>query len=148
MNNTIIPYLCGFSLVAMLAAGGSHWWSVRQFVAFHETHQPQHGISTPAALPRKTPAPTPEIAVRASLPNQPQQPAAAATEKSQKEFFEGLVSRIEHLQNQNRDLLDQIGETNRDMMKLEFRLDTHSEQFRPMPVSEDRIETDVGASGR
>ena len=56
----------------------------------------------------------------------------------QKQFFESLVSRMESLQNQNRDLLDQLAETNRDLMKLQFRVDTHSESFRPLPVSEDR----------
>ena len=45
---------------------------------------------------------------------------------------------MDGLQNQNHDLLDQLAETNRDLMKLEFRVDTHSESFRPMPVSEDR----------
>jgi citrate synthase len=62
----------------------------------------------------------------------------AAPDPHQKQFFESLVSRMESLQNQNRDLLDQLAETNRDMMKLQFRVDTHSESFRPLPVSEDR----------
>ena len=48
---------------------------------------------------------------------------------------------MEALQNQNRDLLDQVAETNRDVMKLEFRVDTHSESFRPMPVNEERLDT-------
>ena len=48
---------------------------------------------------------------------------------------------MEKLQNQNQDLLDQMAETNRDVMKLEFRVDTHSESFRPMPVSEERLDT-------
>jgi hypothetical protein len=30
-----------------------------------------------------------------------------------------------------------MAETNRDLMKLEFRVDTHSESFRPLPVTED-----------
>lgn len=38
---------------------------------------------------------------------------------------------------QNRDLLDQLAETNRDMMKLEFRVDSHSESFRPLPLVEE-----------
>jgi len=45
------------------------------------------------------------------------------------------------LENQNRDLVDQIAETNRDMMKLEFRVDTHSESFRPLPTSEEHGDT-------
>ncbi len=42
------------------------------------------------------------------------------------------------METQNRDLLDQLAETNRDLMKLEFRVDSHSESFRPLPVSEDQ----------
>ena len=48
---------------------------------------------------------------------------------------------MESLQNQNRDLLNQVAETNRDMMNLNFRVDTFSDSFRPMPVSEDRPDT-------
>ena len=62
-------------------------------------------------------------------------------DSAQKQFFEALIAKMEKLQNQNRDLLDQVAETNRDMMKLEFRVDTHSASFRPMPVSEDRPDT-------
>jgi hypothetical protein len=51
-----------------------------------------------------------------------------------------MLRQIENLQNQNRDLLDQLAETNRELMKLEFRVDTHSSQFRPLPVTEERQE--------
>ena len=55
---------------------------------------------------------------------------------------------MENIQNQNRDLLGQIAETNRDIMKLEFRVDTHSESFRPLPVSEDRpFSSSIDAEG-
>ena len=67
--------------------------------------------------------------------------ASAATDPDQKKFYEALIAKMESLQNQNRDLLDQMAETNRDVMKLEFRVDTHSESFRPMPVSEERFDT-------
>ena len=56
---------------------------------------------------------------------------------------EALIAKMDGLQTQNRDLLDQLAETNRDLMKLEFRVDTHSESFRPMPVSEERRFTSV-----
>ena len=38
---------------------------------------------------------------------------------------------------QARDLEGQMGETNRDVMSLGFRVDTHSTQFRPLPVTEE-----------
>ncbi|MEI8039239.1 MAG: hypothetical protein WCJ14_12690, partial [Verrucomicrobiota bacterium] len=61
-----------------------------------------------------------------------------APNAEQKKFYEALITKMDSLQTQNRDLLDQLAETNRDLMKLEFRVDTHSESFRPMPVSDDR----------
>jgi predicted RNase H-like nuclease (RuvC/YqgF family) len=75
-----------------------------------------------------------------TVPNEAlaQKITSAEPDPHQKQFFESLVSRMESLQNQNRDLLDQLAETNRDLMKLQFRVDTHSESFRPLPVSEDR----------
>jgi hypothetical protein len=40
---------------------------------------------------------------------------------------------MKQLKNENSTLRDQMAETNRDLMKLEFRVDTHSESFRPLP---------------
>lgn len=103
---------------------------------------------TPAPIPAPILAPTlapsdvrpvkdPVLLVREPVA-QPPDPNA-----EQKKFFEALIEKINGLQNQNRDLLDQLAETNRDLMKLEFRVDTHSESFRPLPVSEDRPFTSV-----
>ena len=39
------------------------------------------------------------------------------------------------LQGVNRDLQDQLEETNRDLSELQFRVDTHSESFRPLRTS-------------
>jgi predicted RNase H-like nuclease (RuvC/YqgF family) len=137
MKTTTVPILCGAALAAMSTAGISHWWSVRQFVAMVDSGLPVAATSAvaltkPAPAPAK-PAPKP--------PEKPTPPVVAKThplEAGQKEFYEALISKIESLQHQNRDLLDQMAETNRELMKLEFRVDTHSEQFRPLPVSEDR----------
>ena len=149
MRTSILPLICGVAVAAMSAAGVSHWWSVRQFVA---ALGPEISISQP---PRSLP-PVPAPALTAET--KPSQAAAkealaqklpsAAPDPHQKQFFESLVSRMEGLQNQNRDLLDQLAETNRDLMKLQFRVDTHSESFRPLPVSEDRpftsLDTETG----
>ncbi len=69
----------------------------------------------------------------------PDMKQVSLTNDQQKQLFDSLMSRLESLQNQNRDLLDQVAETNRDLMKLEFRVDTQSESFRPLTV-EDPIE--------
>ena len=118
--------ICGLALAAMSAAGFSHWWSLEQFANAIQTGLPAASPAKPAGL--------------TLLAQAPQHPAPA-TDASQKKFFEALVSKMEKLQNQNQDLLDQMAETNRDVMKLEFRVDTHSESFRPMPVSEERLDT-------
>lgn len=60
---------------------------------------------------------------------------------AQKNSYEAVLKKMETLQNENRDLVDQMAETNRDMMKLEFRVDTHSESFRPLPTSEAQSDT-------
>lgn len=139
MKPSTIPLTCGVALIAMSTAGISHWWSVRQLTAAINT-----GIPLPASLPPpvspdtkplKVPAPPSVLAASQSTatPNIPQ--------PRQKDFYEALISKMESLQNQNRDLLDQVAETNRDLMKLEFRVDTHSESFRPLPTSEERSDT-------
>jgi hypothetical protein len=143
MKSSTVPMICGLALAAMSAAGISHWWSVKQFVAAVENGLPvlppgKPATTTPPAesVPEKDPAP----AALAQAPAKSNATAQAA-DPSQKRFYEALVEKMERLQNQNRDLLDQMAETNRDLMKLEFRVDTHSESFRPLPVSEERIDT-------
>ena len=142
MKISTVPIICGVALTAMSTATLSHWWSVRQFVAAvgNPLPAPLAPASTPnrlvAAPPAKTHAPatpaaakTPAVAAAVAKPHQT---------TSQKDFYEALISKMNSLQTQNRDLLDQLAETNRDLMKLEFRVDTHSESFRPLPVSEEQ----------
>lgn len=127
--------LCSISLAAMTAAGVSHWWSVDQWVTTFPTGLPRHAeqSTTQPANPLGT-MPLPTILAREPVPS----PRPPAPDPAQKNFYEALIKKMENLQNQNQNLLDQVAETNRDMMKLEFRVETHSESFRPMPVSEDQ----------
>jgi hypothetical protein len=124
--------ICGTLLAAMLGAGMGHFWSVQELVSTFP--------STPASVME------PGKPKGISKPNKaelPQRPDLAATQMpqaidAQREFFEGLVAEVRALRNENSNLIDQVAETNRDMMKMEFRLDTHSESFRPLPTSEER----------
>ena len=134
MKSSTIPIICGLALAAMSAGGVSHWWSVRQFAAVIQT-------GLPASLPVKPEERTPPRSAAPKLLAQAPKNSAPDTDPAQKKFYEALVSKMEKLQNQNQDLLDQMAETNRDVMKLEFRVDTHSESFRPMPVSDERLDT-------
>ena len=56
--------------------------------------------------------------------------------------LEEIVDRLQELKSANHDLRDintdlqeQLRETNRDLNELQFRVDTHSESFRPLRVS-------------
>ena len=140
MKPTTFPIICGAALVAMSTASICHWWSVSQFVA--AVHA---GVPVLSPIPSATPSSS-LASLQSAPPNSiaqaPKTPELApAADGSQKKFYEALISKMESLQNQNRDLLNQVAETNRDMMNLNFRVDTFSDSFRPMPVSEDRPDT-------
>lgn len=144
MKTATIPIICGAALAAMSTAGVCHWWSVRQFVAAVHDGLPVTPPA-PAATPVVNPAlPTPAAAPRLVAQSAKSPDPAPTPDATQKKFYETLISKMEGLQNQNRDLLNQLAETNRDMMNLNFRVDTFSDSFRPMPVSEDRPDTSFG----
>lgn len=138
MSSSTVPLICGVALAAMSAAGVTHWMSVRDFVAAMESgassavRSPQPAAEVPEAgdslLP---PVETPEV----------EAPLAMGDLSDQQEFFRDLVAEIRSLRQENHDLKDQIGETNRDLMKLEFRVDTHSESFRPLNLTAEPEDT-------
>ena len=136
MKTPITPVICSFALTAMTTAGLGYWWSLRQFITVVDANTTfqtnrNHAPLTPPA------APTLPVANPTNIAAIPAPPTPAPT-AAQQAFYEALIAKMEGIQTQNRDLLDQLAETNRDLMKLEFRVDTHSESFRPLPVSEDR----------
>lgn len=133
---------CGVALAAMSAAGLSHWWSVRQFAAAVDSGFPLAPKEQPAGIPADViPSDRPLPAARPDLLATSPKAAPAAQDAAQMKFYESLISKIESLQNQNRDMLDQIAETNREVMITNFRVDTHSESFRPLPVNEEPFDT-------
>ena len=144
MRYLFVPYLTCTALAAIFAAGLSHWWSVREFVSASTTSLEPYQIDPLRDTAEKL------IAISSSPAESPAQATAVApvAESAREEFYASLLLKMNQLQNQNRDLLDQVAETNRDLMKLEFRVDTHSESFRPMPVTEElqstSLEEDVG----
>lgn len=136
MKTSFIPTFCGITLAAMSAAGVSHYNTVRQFVAVFESSPSAVGDALTNNAPPSPVTLKPVVTAAGDGVKTPGPASQYSTAPEQKEFFESLITRLENLQNQNRDLLDQLAETNRDLMKLEFRVDTHSESFRPLPVSE------------
>lgn len=154
MKPAVIPVFCGLVLTGISAAGISHWWSVQAILAAAKSGssfpvapvpaepQPVRPVvkvvppaATPAVVVKSEPAPAKPAAARVTSTKDEHQAGAS------EEFYRKLIAEMNELRNQNRDLRDQMAETNRDLMKLEFRVDTHSESFRPLPVSEERIET-------
>ncbi len=150
MRTTIVPIFCSLVLSALCAAGVSHWWSVRQLVAASGAGwQPVPGpLSVPDKLPApETPKPATEVAAKQTTsdpvpaPQAPQPVLADSSIQQLLEINKKTLDEFRRMRDENRDLRDQMAETNRDLMKLEFRVDTHSESFRPLPVSEDRPDT-------
>lgn len=139
MKYSSIPMLCSLALVAMCTAGISHWYSIREFSAAIESSVPLIPLSTPyaPAVQPTQPAPTTVAQARPALTENktPSRPSAEVPAQ-QKEFYEALLKEVKTLRNENLNLVDQMAETNRDLMKLEFRVDTHSDSFRPLPTSE------------
>lgn len=138
--NATLPIICGTLLTAMVGAGVSHYWSVQSLVASNSLHQQTAQIApTLAQIQEPIQKPIQKISTPAATTDA--LPEAIAKSHSQEEFFNELLAELKQLKNENRDLRDLMGETNRDVMKLSFRVDTHSESFRPLPTSETHQDT-------
>lgn len=135
--NSIIPIICGTLLTAMVGAGFSHYWSVQSLASMVPRAQ-QDAVVVQQAFPSIQ---KPAQKISQPIPDKIKTPPAIANTPSEKEFFNELLTELKQLRNENRDLRDLMGETNRDVMKLAFRVDTHSESFRPLPTSEERDDT-------
>lgn len=135
MNSTL-PIICGTLLTGMVGAGLSHYWSVQTIVAMapHTKDAPSQFVAAPAF------AHEPLQKNASPLTKETKFPEAVAKGHSQEAFFNELLTELKQLKNENRDLRDLMGETNRDLMKLNFRVDTHSQSFRPLPTSEERAD--------
>lgn len=134
-----LPTLCGTLLALMIGAGLGHYLSVREMVS---------NFPTGPALRVVPSEPAPKEEIVAPIQNEIAAVPAPVPQAgdAQREFFEGLLTEVRALRNENRNLIDQVAETNRDMMKMEFRLDTHSASFRPLPTSEDRDRGDISST--
>lgn len=148
MSSTPV-YLCVASLSAMLGAGVSHFWSVQTFSAQFSPENPPVFVmpSLPVVAPKIAPkSEAPKAATAPKAQPAASQPLAAAPvpmNSAQQEFFNTLLTELKQIKNENQDLRDLMGETNRDVMKLAFRVDTHSESFRPLPTVEENTGTSL-----
>lgn len=169
MKTSTIPISCSLALATLSGAVFSHWWSLREFTA-HLAKQPDqvappHPVAAPpapvtqptlvastapaaptapTAPPAAPPAPAPTPDPRTAA-NQPAAVPVFEPTAAQKEFYESLLDEIKQLKQTNVALRDQMAETNRDLMKLEFRVDTQSASFRPLPVTEELSTLDTSS---
>ena len=132
-----IPIICTLALTVMTAFFVKAWWPIRDMGCDLRAIQPRTfaSIAVPV-VPRieiKQPAPT-------TVETKPEQATPNAESVSiDKKALDSLIAEIRRLGKSNETLRDQLAEMNRDLMQLEFRVDTHSESFRPLPVNEEQI---------
>ncbi|GAA5484430.1 hypothetical protein [Haloferula sargassicola] len=142
MKMDFVPIACTAAMAIMIGAAASHYSSVRQMIQLAEGSpaiRPQepspaapaklfelveHLREQNALLQANLDARSPAVATSAPLPV-----STASTHDDLQHFLSELVQ-------QNQDLQTKLAETNRDVMALEFRVDSHSEQFRPLHVSD------------
>lgn len=136
MNLNFIPMTCSLALTTMATAFVSTWWPVRDLGADMRDVTwlvvPNSSQINPQALTELRPA-AERLAVQQFAPRDPN------IIEIQKDQFDALLRELKQLKKDNSAILDQMSEINRDLMELEFRVDTHSESFRPLPVSEDQL---------
>jgi hypothetical protein len=134
-----IPIICTLALTVMTAFFVKAWWPIRDMGCDFRAIQPRTfaSIAVPV-LPRiemKQPAP-------ATVATKPEQaPLDDESVSIDKKTLDSLIAEIQRLGKSNETLRDQLAELNRDLMQLEFRVDTHSESFRPLPINEEQIAT-------
>ena len=141
MKSSFIPLVCSLALVAMLAAGATHWWSVHQLVTGRTSVDallpavPAQATQRPAPIAVAQPTAVKPVVAVAIQPESAAPRAESTVDPSQREFFTSLINELKEVRKQNQELHDQVAETNRDLMELQFRVDTHSESFRPLKVT-------------
>lgn len=85
--------------------------------------------STP--LDKANPAPSPVVLAATSLPVKPAQIQQPAPGQRDGALMEVLVA----IRDEQKNIRQQVSETNRDMDELTFRVDSHSTQFRPLQTT-------------
>jgi hypothetical protein len=131
MKAIFVPFLCAVALATMAGAGVQHWLLVRSQVA-SPTHPAAPAPPASATAPDSLPTTGPATAPAATAVD----PELAARLDRVIAGQEKLMERLTQIDRQNTDLRDQVAETNRDLMELQFRVDSHSESFRPLRTTQ------------
>jgi hypothetical protein len=141
MKNTTVQVSCGIALAVMAGAVGSHWFSVKQTVALAAGLQSKSGVPALASPAAEDPAVREArqiLAEAKAATGKREMTVSAPANSSQDGRIERLISSCEALMAQNSELKGQVAETNRDLMALQFQVDSHSASFRPLRIAEDQ----------
>ena len=128
------------ALGLMGSAVGVHYSKVQKGVAVHEEISPQYDeIALATYTEEFNPVGLGEVSFQVE-----DSVASSSEEELQLKLLQGMVDKMEALMNENTqlrqkstELEEQVAETNRDLTLLQLRVDTHSESFRPLRVSEE-----------
>ena len=151
MNTLInrIPTICGIAMIAMIAAAATHRLSINSLLTMAQdpaTMSPTRDADQPSDPTQQLIAELRQqnnLLENALPADQQRQSAhsmnrlAAHTKNTSPEVRQILAELVE----MNRELRNQVAETNRDLMELQFQVDTHSDQFRPLNVTNPVIES-------
>lgn len=147
MNPAFIPIACGSALALMVGATVTHWVSVRQTVTLVQSlptvpHTKPSALAPPAEDPGTLEAKTLLASVR-SAPSAVAGaagrtvPAGDAPPSAVDARFQQVLAALENMVEINQELRNQVAETNRDLMELQFQVDTHSQSFRPLNATDE-----------
>jgi hypothetical protein len=138
MKPILLPLASLAALTLMTGAVVSHWLGVDEQVelALLRANGPaatqdldQMPASDSGAQPRLITAPR----------GQARRPAARPLDLTP-DVEDRLIRALEAIEQMHRgqeNLRDQVAETNRDLMELQFRVDSHSESFRPLRATQE-----------
>jgi hypothetical protein len=155
MKPSHVPIACGTALALMAGAAGSHWFSVRDLVALAAV-LPSDPLPVATSRPAASPLPDDDVAreakdflAKARLdaekhPRSASRPEGAGDTDSR---VEKLLTLLESTVEQNQELRDLIGGTNRDLQELRFQVDSYDGQFRPLKVEQEPAIYDDGSAG-
>jgi len=151
MKNATIQGVCCLALTLMTGAVAAHWQMVRKTMELaSQLPRPQAVNSSAAPIAQEDPAVKAarqilaEAKAASTSATSRTEPISTASNAAQDARIERLISSCETLMAQNAELKNQVAETNRDLMALQFQVDSHSESFRPLKIPEESTARPAG----
>lgn len=138
--NTTLLFLTTMALGVMMGITGTHFQQVNTMV--RKAESPRYLVPLEVSPAQEDAGPQPEAKPAA---NEVQAVSLAAGSEG---HIDGGVRRIDPLleilaemRGEQKRMRQQLAETNRDLAEANFRLDTHSDSFKPMSIDVERPRT-------